>query len=67
MARVSRNVHSLDADRDSGIFRTFFMKPLKQFSRFERREAPSVLNRVIGKLSKHWMTLVDGNKWRRIR
>jgi len=67
MVRQSRNVHTLGADRDTGIFKTFFIKPRKQFSRFERREAPSVFNRVIGKLSKHWMTIVDGNKWRRIR
>jgi len=40
---------------------------IKQFSRFERREKPSVFNRVIGKLSRHWMTLVDGSKWKRIR
>jgi len=40
---------------------------IKQFSRFQRREAASPLNHVIGKLSKHWMTFVDGDKWKRIR
>ena len=40
---------------------------IKQFSRFPRREKPGPVNHVTTKLSKHWMTLVDGEKWKRLR
>ena len=39
---------------------------IKQFSRFPRREKPSPINHVTTKLAKHWMTLVDGEKWKRL-
>ena len=39
---------------------------IKQFSRFPRREKPSSINHVTTKLAKHWMTLVDGEKWKRL-
>ena len=40
---------------------------VKQFSKFNRREAPSGANSMLGELTKDFMTTLDGSQWRRVR
>merc|ERR1739838_258581 len=40
---------------------------IKQFSKFNRREPDSQMNSVLGKVTKDFMTSIDGSQWKRVR